>query len=354
MESTLKKACKLFNSKQYGEVIHLLEPQIYRFREDPLFYKYLGTACFYTHDIGGAYTYIKRSNQLDPEDISVILCLALVNLIRKETNDAIQCWFTVLDKDPKNRFAKKGLEFVRKYAANHSFSYEELGRIGRFMPEQKYISPVYPIISAAVIIIALGLFLFMPLLEKTFSRKEPREGLAIPSFDSYQSVTDTGGSYRLILTEKEIRETYTKVISYFNDYRDNMARREINRLILSNASPEIKTQASLLGNYISQPSFVDFKDNFSIREVQQNPSIYEGCYVIWKGKISNLEIKTQEIVFDFLVGYHDQKVLEGIVSVVLPFAADLDTYFPIELLGKVLVKGNSFSLEGVSLHQLAP
>lgn len=184
---------------------------------------------------------------------------------------------------------------------------------------------------------------------------EPREGgTTLSDFGSYQNVIENTGSAKIILTEREIKESYNKVSDYFNDYRDNLAQKEINRLLMANSSKEIKNQLLLLSKYIKTPSFTSLKDNFSYKEVLNNPSLYEGCYVIWKGKISNVSGKEQVITVDLLVGYQDQKVLEGIVPVSIPFAVTLDPYFGYEILGKIQIINNTIHLEAVSLHQLAP
>ena len=58
----------------------------------------------------------------------------------------------------------------------------------------------------------------------------------------------------------------------------------------------------------------------------------------WRGKIANLKVGKDAIAFDLLVGYEQEKELEGIVPVTLPFAADLANGGGIEVLGQIAVR----------------
>ena len=58
--------------------------------------------------------------------------------------------------------------------------------------------------------------------------------------------------------------------------------------------------------------------------------------MVWKGKVANLKVAKDSIAFDLLVGYDQEKQLEGIVPVTLPFAADLANGSAVEVLGQVV------------------
>ena len=109
----LKKADRLFASGRYSDVIHLLEPQVYMYREHPRFYYLLGMSCLQVGDFGGAYSYLSRSGQLAPDDVDSLLGLAAVHLRRNETQDALRLWLDVLDVDPRNPQARRGLAALR-------------------------------------------------------------------------------------------------------------------------------------------------------------------------------------------------------------------------------------------------
>ena len=68
--------------------------------------------------------------------------------------------------------------------------------------------------------------------------------------------------------------------------------------------------------------------------------------------MANLKVGKDAIGFDLLVGYDQEKELEGIVPVILPFAADLHNGVALEVLGQVQVQRDRLSLQGISVHRL--
>jgi hypothetical protein len=283
------------------------------------------------------------------------LALALVHIRRPETNEALRVWFEILDTEPRNRFALKGIELARKAASHPNISADELFRIHRLVPGTRRIHPSILISGAALLLLAgAGILLYPVIVAGINEPKNLRDNLSIPGIESYSSLVEAGGSPSIILTEPEIRKAYRDALTYFQEYRDNLCRRELNRILLSNAAQTLKDQASLLVNHIAEPSFLTIKDPFTYKEVIAAPSLYEGCYVVWKGKISNVMEKGTEILFDFLVGYQDNRILEGIVPVRIAFPVDLDPFFPIELLARVTIVHAGLRLEGISIHRLSP
>jgi hypothetical protein len=351
----LKKGSRLFRRKKFAEVIRLLEPQVFRFRQNSRFYYLLGISYLYTGDISGARTYLERVIQLEPRNTDAQNALAAVHLKMNRNDEAILGWLRVLEDEPKNHIARKGLELLRRTASNP-------GQLEDFLDSKKFYSllpsegsSIHPVVIAAIIVIflvPLGLYLFPRAGELFPSRSVERE----PQVTSLEVSEEPGvvsfsGSYRVMLTEEEVRDTFEKIKEYFNERRDNLARREINRILLSNASQEVKDKVSIIAGYLETPDFQTFTDNFSYSEVVSNPPLYENCYVRWKGKASNLEITETEVRFDFLVGYHDTKTLEGIVPVSFPFAVSVEQGQSLEILGEVFVDGG-LRLVGVSIRPI--
>lgn len=110
----------------------------------------------------------------------------------------------------------------------------------------------------------------------------------------------------------------------------------------------------MLLSYMSRPSFTEFRDNSEYREVEREPWLYNHVHVRWKGRVTNLSIGSDSITFDFLVGYHDERLLEGIVPVTLPFAAALEAAMPIELIARLETNDSIKRLIGVSVRRIAP
>ena len=108
----------------------------------------------------------------------------------------------------------------------------------------------------------------------------------------------------------------------------------------------------MLKGFVTQPTFETLRDSFPYATVRAEPELYDGCSVSWRGKVANLRIGKAAISFDLLVGYEQEKELQGIVPVGLPFAAQLSNGDPLELLATVVVNSGTLSLRGISLHRL--
>lgn len=353
----LKKASLQFRRNKFGDVLRLLEPQTFRYRENEQFYYMLGVSCLYTGDFGGAYTYLRRANQLNSEDINTLFALAAVHLKRQESNEALLNLLAVLDIDNGNKKAKKALQIIRNHISSQTLDdLVNSDKISFLYPSTGFaLPPIIPIIVLAIIIVPLALLLFQKSDGIEFPGKQPRSReVAELNLEETKQVVSQSGDYRYVLTEKEVNVSFTKAKRYFQDYDDNAAQKEINRLLESNASEQVKEKVRFLEGFLRTPTFTTLKTSYSYQEVEKEKYLYDKCFVIWKGKISNLSVTDELIAFDFLVGYHDEKVLEGVVPVTLDFAVSLEQGYPIELLGRIHIKNERITLTGVSVHHLAP
>mgnify|MGYP006286800199 FL=1 len=353
----LKKASLLFRRNKFADVLRLLEPQTFRYRENEQFYYLLGVSCLYTGDFGGAYTYLRRAYQLNSEDINTLFALAAVHLKRQESNEALLNLLAILDIDSGNKKAKKALQLIRDHINSKTLEdFVQSDKISFLYPSTGFaLPPIVPIIVLIIIIVPLVLLLFQKSDGIELPGKKPRsQEIAELKLEETKPVVSESGDYRYILTEKEINESFTKAKRYFQDYNDNAAQKEINRLLQSNASEQVKEKVRFLEGFLRTPTFTTLKTSYSYREVDTDKYLYDNCYVIWKGKISNLSVSEERIAFDFLVGYHDEKVLEGVVPVTLDFAVSLEQGHPIELLGRIHIENDRITLTGVSVHHLAP
>lgn len=376
---TLKKAHALFRRRRFSQVITMLEPQIFLYRENPAFYYLLGVSCLYADDTGGAYSYLKRAQQLDEDNRRILHALAVVHLKRRETDDALRLWLALLDRDQKNRAARRGLDLVRRtvsargervagFETNPTDSpaaarvqiadLADSGKLRPLYPKTGWYVPRWVIALAILAFVAVPAAFVMPPIVKSALQKPvtQREGVQLleigPNVDK---LTEYGGEFKFVLPPKEIRDTLSKIQRYFNEYRDNLAMRETNRILHSNASEEVKQKALLFQSHLTRPTFVNFTDNFSYQEVTAHPDLYQGCYVRWRGRVSNLVVTSKVITFDFLVGYEDEKVLEGTVPVSLHFAADIQPSFPLEIIARTdFDKAGHLSLEATSIRPLNP
>ena len=76
------------------------------------------------------------------------------------------------------------------------------------------------------------------------------------------------------------------------------------------------------------------------------------CWVMWSGRIANSEVTDTSYSCDLLVGYENQKRVEGIVPLVFDSAMNLDPSLPITVLGKIsLTENGKLYLKGKSVYQ---
>ncbi len=354
--SVLARGKHLYRKHRFSRVIAILEPEVFQYRDSHEYYALLGLSCLHTGDFGGAYSYLKRADQLRPGDADVRLGVAAVHLKRNETNEALQLWLSILDRDPKNKKAKRGLDAVRQAKDPESlYAFLESGRFRRLFPSPPLRVPVLVPVFAALAVLASLAYVTYPRWSALLEQAPPaaRPGLAdITLPDEPKSLTDYQGVSQYILSEREIQRAFKQAKALLADYRDNMARRELNRILYSNAAAAVKERAMLLVDYVQEPTFATVRDSFAYEAVSKDPLLHDGCYVRWRGKATNVRVSTERINFDLLVGYEDERVLEGIVPVYLRFAARLDPGFSVDLLAQVEATEEEFALRGISVHQI--
>ncbi len=352
-KSVLQNARRLYSRKKFPAVIQLLEGQIFRFRESRDFFSLLGNACLRSGDLGGAFSYLKRAEQLDPRHVPTLLGIAAIAARRGESETAIRTWLYILELEQGNRRARRGLSLMRKIAARED---------GELRLDAQELKPLYPatgfrrtIILApvlALLVLALaGLLVFF--LPADFLQKHERPGVSDIDFSpQHPSLVGPRTDTLITLSEKEIADSFELAKSYLLAYRDNLAVREVNKIILSNASAYVREKASLLKTFAEIPDFSTLQDNFIWQEVKELPPLYEDCFVSWSGKLANLTIAEDTLSFDLLVGYEHERELLGIVPVRLAFGVDLQNGLAVEVLGKITLQEGGFVLEGKSIHRL--
>ncbi len=324
----------------------MLEPQVFRYRQNFDFFYYLGMSCLNTSDYGGGYSYLKRAIDLKPDDINTLAGLAIVHLKRHENSEALQHWFQILDLEPENRLAKKGLEILKKYSKQEDLiEYLESGKIINLLPQTKRIHPVIKVLFTTVVFLILISIFSLSIYNFFIKQEIKRPEIASVELNRFGSVVDDNDHSSYQFNDKEIRKLFETIRRFFDSYQDNLAMREINRLLLSNADYSTKEKVLHLASYITVPGFTTLKTNYTYQDFIKDQKLYENCYVHWKGRLSNLLISDKIISFDFLVGYDDEKVLEGIIPVTLDFGARIDSSFPIEVLGKIVTTSDGVKLD---------
>ncbi|MFP4643224.1 MAG: tetratricopeptide repeat protein [Spirochaetales bacterium] len=369
--SPLQKAYRLYYAKEYAKVIALLEPQVFMYRENPNFYRLLGLACLHTRDLGGAESFLMRCMQLDRDAVAPRLELAACYFAKRDNESAIELWLEILDDEPENRYAARGLKVLRTGPESDTAErYRESGRLRALYPDIRRPIPwiragTVAVLGTVLVLAAVNAPDIVPAIQATLGwerSQEHREGVEnIDLSDESELTQDApadggeGDAPRYELSDSEIEATFDRMREYFLDERDNMANREINRILHSNATSELKTRAKTLQGYLKAPSFADFSDGFSYEQVTSDPWLYDGAHVRWRGRPSNVDINEERIAFDFLVGYEDGRELDGVVPTEFDFAVRMDSSYVVEILARVEREdGEEIALQGVSSRVLGP
>jgi predicted house-cleaning noncanonical NTP pyrophosphatase (MazG superfamily) len=324
-------------------------------------------SCLQQGDFGGASSYLRRAIDLRDDDVNTMLGIAAIYLKRGDTGNALKVWLDVIEIDPENTYARRGLNYLKKNNDPDDFTdISSIDRINKFLPQPPksrkkftaaaFLIPIFLFIAIILIVPSFrevvfeytGNISFLHFLNKTRRPEIPEIIL-----DSRKDFINLRSENTFTFTEKEVEKKLEGVLDYLHDYRDNLAMRDLNMILLSNASEYVKERARLLQDYVNPPELTKFKDNFDYSEVKEFPQLYDGCFILWKGKPANLEVTTERIAFDFLVGYHENNTLEGIVPVSFNFTIRIIPDQPIELLAGVMVDDTgNLSLQGLAVHRL--
>lgn len=348
----LKKAEKQFNYGNYSNVIRLLEPEVFRYRENSDFYYYLGISCLLLRDFSGANSYLRRSLQIDPSDSRTMLGLAAIHLKHNSPSEAIKIWLDILDKDPRNSYAKKGLAILKNNVAMEKIPEDFFVKnLHRIIPYRKAVVLYKSLRVAAVLALIAMLSATLFYSWNYITKKTGKIERLYPELVISRDISDivAAGDFTIELDSREIVRIFETAKKHFLDSRDNEARIEINRLLNSNASEQVKEKARLLSGYLREPDFRYFVNTITYRDVVQYPYLYNQCYVKWSGKIANIQVHEKHASFDFLVGYDTGRVLEGIVKVTTDFPVVLDEEFTYDIIGRLDTE-NKISLKAVTLR----
>lgn len=368
-DPVLVKATRLLRRGSYNRAIKLLEPEVIRYRENFTYYYILALAYLHTGIFNYAFDYFKRAREVKghDRDLKILLGLAVLYLRRGETKSAVSLYLKVQELDEPNRIARKALKVIRKYSGTESLRLWADGsrRLKTLFPPpppepitaSTFVVPLVCVFAAGALTYAALIWRgFLPVpLKLDFSTKRDGFSAVALELEERMKPVEVGGSYRYILTVGQVLDTYEEARDLFNKRHDELARRNLNRILESNASESIKTKALLLISYMDTPGFDTLKDRFAYTDVKKEPAIYRDCHVIWRGMATNFTMEETSTSFDFLVGYDTRSVLQGIVSIRFNFSVAVNPEQPLEVLGRVVPistgSGQDIMLEGLAIHQ---
>jgi len=325
------------------------------FRDSPEFYALLGKGCLRKNDFSGAHSYLMRAKDLDPEDTDTLLALGAVFLRQRQIEKALQTYLSILDISSNHRRAARALAMLRTIETPEAvLEWFETRKINRILPSQSLYVPRWLSGIAIVLFLTAALGFSAVAVYSTLTIRPARPGRETVQLTAADIETRTTGQSDSILTEREIERIFRDIRRNFDAGKDNLVRRDLNRITRSNASLELQDRAAHMWDFLTAPDFSTFQDNFAYSEVIEQPDLYNGTFVKWRGRVANLAIAGETIDFDLLVGYENAQVLLGIVPARIPFAVLLENGNPVEIIGKVVGESTGFSLEITNIRILQP
>ncbi|MBQ9207186.1 MAG: hypothetical protein IJ158_10825 [Treponema sp.] len=368
---TLERAHSLLQRRKFSHVISLLEsgenPEIYRESFD--YFITAGIACLYLGDTGSAGAYFQRARRIRLTDSTLLCAQAVLFLRRGDTARAIEYYVDVLDAEPDNKIALSAMEFIRTRG-----TYDEVNRAIDSGEIEKFYPPLGPnpdvikrifFSALAGIILALLIFnigkFFSGIQNFHISSSKERPDLSglfltVDDLKNSQKNKSSAGTYTYFLSDDEIKKSYGLVKKYSTDYKENAARVEINRLLLSNADESTKANLRILLTHFGEHTFdslSDTDDNIAYRDVAKEPDLYLGCIVSWSGRVSNGMSEGNSYRCDLLVGYEKMERVEGFVPLFFeeaPYPA-IDVERAVTVLGKIEVENGKILLKGRAIYQ---
>lgn len=364
----------------------LLESRREIYEKSYEYYILLGTASLYLGDIGSATSYYQNARNISLTGTDLLLGQAAIFLRKGDTPRALHYYTEVLSNAPENPVARRALAFIRQHGDYETICrYVDTGRIEKFYPAigtPRRVKILFFFLFVFISISAILPFFFKNFTFPKFSfqkmrntsrleeaamknqeneaeekrsaaeeAKETKEKEATDLKREFSADETTEKEFFLPSNQKEAAKIYGKALKFFEHYRDNLAQIEVNRLLLSNASSSYKKKARLLSSYIEEPSFATLKDAPSLEDVTENPALYDGCYVIWGGRVTNIVCSDASLECDFLIGYEDMKKIDALVKLKFDFAVDIDGERPLRVLSKIVSNGKTFTLSGRSIFQ---
>jgi tetratricopeptide (TPR) repeat protein len=332
-----KQGLRYYRKKQYKHAIAALEKALREKKGDPELHLFLGYSSLFTGDLEGARHYFKSGLLANENNTDLMKGLAFVYLKDERIEDAISLWGEVLRADPNDRKVKKNLVRLREAEGVERFA--EAARPADFLSTGPplYVKLQPYIIALSIIcgvIIASTLFYTTPLYQRALEKFYPEiVRLNQVRFPNGAPITSEDGEALYSYTGKEITASFARIKRYIYKNRVNAAIIELNRIMLSNASPEVKERFEILYKFIRTPDPLTLDYDPRFYEIMKEPAAYHGVFVLWTGKIANLKRDKQGAEFDMLVSYEDQDTLEGVAHVEIRGTFYIENRQNIELFG---------------------
>jgi hypothetical protein len=139
----------------------------------------------------------------------------------------------------------------------------------------------------------------------------------------------------IVLTDRQVSELFNELKLLLSKNRaSNKARFIANYLLNSNASPSVKAKVEVLRTFMEEPTVLDWMPLYE--EVNSKPNLYNGVFVIWKGRIVNVEKVGSSANFVFVVHGNTPSSIKGFMKAKMDNFLDGYVGEDIRVLGEIV------------------
>lgn len=353
----LSLARNQLSKRHFSSAIKLLNGREEIYEDNAEFYILLGIAYLYTGDAGTASSYFQRARRITVTNVTLLLGQAAVFLRRGLTDRALDYYLEVLDQDPGNKVAHNAMEFIRKEGDYNTIcKMADTGELEKYYPPLGVNPNTIAVIVGSIVGFVIGVGIALTIMvtrPKVDYGRMDLSSFELTKEDSKNAVAADLSKVKVtyFLSSHEITQGYDAALKYFRTHRDNMAQIEINRLLHSNASDIVKEKAALLQEYLEEPGFDTITDVVDVKTAEKEPELYENCYVVWGGRVSNVTEYDEKYYCRFLVGYENMKNVDSVVDLHFDYIPHIESDQALKVLGRLHLTGDALSLQGIAVYQ---
>ena len=345
--SYLHEAYKYFKRKNYTGAAIILEQAKGSLQNNHYGLFLQAVSLLYANDFSSAGSVIDTIQRINPSYTPFIQLKAFLALKSSSgREEALANYISALEKNPSDKFLRKGLHLIETSADFNKFQREikisdlvyipkPKGKIKYFetdkysgknfvyrifgFPYSKYL---YALLS---ILVVSGIALIIFKYGFNFTAKNDEVRLSAASLNTIDMTELRGASFGIInkISKEKTPEFYPTedvLINDFNEARRLMKRGDFNKAALilnkisnSNASFPVKEKTEFLISFIID-SDERVYDNIDMNRITEKPYLFRGCGLRLTGKALNVKETKDGTVFSMMIDY-DEKTVKGICEI---------------------------------------
>lgn len=343
----------LYHQRQYNKVLKLTNFTEKNLPKNMVPIRYQAYTSFYTKNYRHSeycFDILKENNKLLSKDHNYI---AFMHARHNEKDKAISEWCLALEKDNSNKNAKYALDYIRSKAKEINLMEDEY--FDNVMPKEPSIMPIKTIsifILGSMLIVVLAfstLFLVNKIRDRISQKNSIRKELSqiyLPDYNPNLLNTPKENNIKYSYTEKDIKKKFENIKTLIMNDNVVQAQKQINEIRLSNASNAVKMKMDILETFIYEPDYAIFKNVIGYEEFLEKIDVYNNIYINWQGRVVNLEIEEDRIIFDLIIGNEEMGVIKGIIPVIFKKAVIINNNDILNIFGNIRIYEKEPYIEG--------